>query len=213
MAFGIRPAQISGIMAHRQDLAHLEKAFRKSLYAAQPGPVAAAIPRPQQDDVIDAPANSSQQRTPASSLESGRFRPTEGRFILAQAVEKSGPLNLGQGYSGRIDRYMGAGGDAKFEIHVFNKGEEVGFYNEKGQFNKHQRGIPELPKEVENRLKGISIDELRRQGKLPSKGEADLKGKTLLEILKLFGKNIIKMPIIIIPPYLHDRIPGEDVKT
>ena len=139
----------------------------------------------------------------------GRSSQADAKLILAQATQ-SGPLNLGDGYSGRLDRFVGKGGQAGFEVHVYKNGQEVGIYGQEGWFNKHGKTVPEVPKSLEERLKGVAVDELRKQGKLPDKGEANIKGKSLLDILRLFGKNVLRGPVIIMPPMMPECRPGEE---
>lgn len=63
------------------------------------------------------------------------------------------------------------GGSGQFEIHVYNRGTEVGFYGSDGWFDKHGLkgssaiNSADLP-EVERSLKGISVDYMRRSGLL-----------------------------------------------
>ncbi len=95
-------------------------------------------------------------------------------------------INLGQGFTGIIDTFNFRG-EASFEIHVFNSnGKEVGVYGPDGWINKHTfRGPPkDLPSEVENRCRGVAADKLRAQGKLPPKGQANIKGKALKNVVK-----------------------------
>jgi RHS repeat-associated protein len=72
-------------------------------------------------------------------------------------------------YSYRLDRVPGDSG--QFEIHVYHKGAEVGFYGSDGWFNKHGlKGSSAINSadlsEVERSLKGISVDYMRRSGLL-----------------------------------------------
>jgi RHS repeat-associated protein len=90
---------------------------------------------------------------------------------------QGGNDNLGSGWSGRTDMIPGT--DGQFEIHVFDpKGNEVGMFGKDGWFNKHgHKGRPEqCPQAVEDQLKGRAVDILRRSGKLPPKGQGNIKG-------------------------------------
>ncbi|WP_026123178.1 hypothetical protein [Nocardiopsis chromatogenes] len=59
------------------------------------------------------------------------------------------------------------GKNVDFEIHVYYKGQEVGIYGSNGWFNKHgKKGDADVPKAVENRLKGIAVDTMRKTGRL-----------------------------------------------
>jgi RHS repeat-associated protein len=87
------------------------------------------------------------------------------------------PLNLSGGYTGRMDVFnMGHGTD--FEIHVYDKsGAEVGIFGSEGWINKH--GITsdvEMPDGVESRLKGMAVDQMRKDGRLKPKGTEDISG-------------------------------------
>lgn len=83
-------------------------------------------------------------------------------------------FNIAPGYTGRIDRFN-YGGQAHFEIHVFNGQTEVGIFGSNGWIGKH--GHPsdmELWATAENRLKGVAIAEMKRSGRLPL--DADIRG-------------------------------------
>ncbi|MFD2909188.1 hypothetical protein ACFSX9_10625 [Flavobacterium ardleyense] len=72
---------------------------------------------------------------------------------------------------------MGSGVD--FEIHVVNKaGVEVGIFGSDGFMNKHRLSGDDVnvPDSVNQRLKGIAIDEMRKAGRISSKGEDNIKG-------------------------------------
>lgn len=88
------------------------------------------------------------------------------------------PTNLGSGYRGYVDRFqMGLGTD--FEVHVWYKKSEIGVFGSNGFFDKH--GHPaqvDVPSNVANRLKGISVDEMRAAGRLGSKGTENIKGNS-----------------------------------
>jgi RHS repeat-associated protein len=102
------------------------------------------------------------------------------------------PLNLGQGYTGRLDEFN-YGGSSTFEIHVYDKGgKEVGIFGPGGWLNKHgHKGRPVgLPDQVENSCKGIAVEKLRASGKLPPKGQLNIKGggwRKFLKSLPLIG--------------------------
>ena len=96
-------------------------------------------------------------------------------FADLNGLEK---VNLGQGYTGRVDSFN-VNGQSSFEIHVYNeKGREAGVYGPDGWINKHgHKGAPSgLPSEVENRCKGIAVDKMRKAGDLPKKGRGNIKG-------------------------------------
>lgn len=91
-------------------------------------------------------------------------------------------INLGKGYAGRIDNFIVRGGQASFEIHVFEpssngKLDEIGVYGPKGWFNKHGlKGRPEgIPDFVDNACQRHAIGMGRRLGLIPAKGTANLK--------------------------------------
>ncbi|WP_117211544.1 RHS repeat-associated core domain-containing protein [Allorhizocola rhizosphaerae] len=72
-------------------------------------------------------------------------------------------------YSYRLDKVPG--GSGQFEIHVFHKHTEVGFFGSEGWFNKHghkgSTGInPRDLAEVERSLKGIAVKYMRESGLL-----------------------------------------------
>lgn len=76
------------------------------------------------------------------------------------------PVNLGSGYTGRVDTFN-YGGNASFEIHVYGpRGNEVGIYGPDGWINKHGfKGPPSgLPDGVENECKSVAGDYSRRMG-------------------------------------------------
>jgi len=85
-------------------------------------------------------------------------------------------INLYGDYTARADQYNAAGGQADLEIHVYYKGSEVGLYGSSGFFNKHTlKAVDvEVPRQVHNRLKGITVDWMRRAGRLAP--DADIKG-------------------------------------
>ncbi len=99
------------------------------------------------------------------------------------------PLVLGDGYTGRLDKFMYQG-DASFEIHVFDKsGKEVGVHGPSGWINKHGHvGPPKaLPTNVCDSVKGITIDELRKRNRFPPKGTVNIKGDKWKYFVKFGG--------------------------
>ncbi|ATY14885.1 type IV secretion protein Rhs [Amycolatopsis sp. AA4] len=77
-----------------------------------------------------------------------------------------------------IDRFP-IGGGSDFEIHVYRNGEEKGLWGSEGWFNKHGKPASapdDIPPHLEGRLRNLSIEEMRRDGRLPEKGRADLSG-------------------------------------
>jgi hypothetical protein len=110
---------------------------------------------------------------------------SSGSLMDANASDNS--LNLGEGYSGRVDSFNGPGGQASFEIHVYDSaGNEVGVWGPEGWINKHA-GIPEeVSPQLENTLRGMSIDQLRASGLIPDKGQADIKNVPLPNLVGRF---------------------------
>lgn len=89
-----------------------------------------------------------------------------------------GEVVLGDGFTGRIDKFNGPNG-AGFETHVFNpKGQEVGVCNLGGWINKHgsKNQVPALPPNVLNRLNGLNIQVARGAGMIPAKGMGNIGG-------------------------------------
>jgi RHS repeat-associated protein len=89
------------------------------------------------------------------------------------------PINFGQGYTGREDRWSEGTKGTDFEIHVYDKaGREVGIFRSDGWFNKH--GISgadvDVPPSVENAVKGRAIDTMRKLGRIGPKGTEDISG-------------------------------------
>ena len=87
-------------------------------------------------------------------------------------------IDLGQGYSGRVDQFDYKG-QSSFEIHVFDKnGKEVGIYGPNGWINKHGHSgrPPGIPADVENQCKGKAVELGRRSGQIPDKGKGNIKG-------------------------------------
>lgn len=86
------------------------------------------------------------------------------------------PIDLGGGYWGRMDRFP-AGQGTDFEIHVVRGGSEVGVFGSNGWFSKHGLDADvSVPGTVANRLKGISVKEMRASGRLGAKGTMDITG-------------------------------------
>ena len=94
-------------------------------------------------------------------------------------------LDLGDGYTGRVDSFNTRGGSS-FEIHVFDStGKEVGVHGQTEWIPKHgHKAAPELPQTTQNRLKGALIQENRARGYLPPKGQADITGDKWKDIVK-----------------------------
>jgi RHS repeat-associated protein len=89
------------------------------------------------------------------------------------------PLDLGSGYRGRVDMWQEGTKGTDFEIHVYDgAGREVGIFGSDGWFNKHGTTAAEVrvPPNVENALKGKSIDIMRRTGRIGPKGTEDISG-------------------------------------
>ncbi|WP_349372232.1 RHS repeat-associated core domain-containing protein [Streptomyces sp. G-G2] len=89
------------------------------------------------------------------------------------------PLDLGQGYRGRLDKWQEGTKGTDFEIHVYDKsGREVGIYGSDDWFNKHGTTAADVdvPPSVENALKGRAVDTLRLTGRIGPKGTEDVSG-------------------------------------
>ena len=72
-------------------------------------------------------------------------------------------------------------------MHVYDrKHKEVGLYGPKGWFNKHGlTGKPDgLPDKVDQQCRGKALYYGRKLGIFPEKGEANIKGKGLKNLLK-----------------------------
>jgi hypothetical protein len=87
----------------------------------------------------------------------------------APPLGPSGDKIFYRNYSYRLDPVPG--GSGQFEIHVYHRGVEVGFYGSDGWFDKHGlKGSSSINSadlsEVERSLKGISVDYMRRSGLL-----------------------------------------------
>ena len=100
------------------------------------------------------------------------------------------PVNLGGGWTGRIDRFN-FGGRASHEVHVFDPtGREVGIFGREGWIGKHGFAeAPSIPRDVLNRLNGANVTELRAQGLLGRKGTQNIRGFRYLRgrVLGLVG--------------------------
>lgn len=59
-------------------------------------------------------------------------------------------------------------GQASFEVHVYYRGGEVGIHGSNGFFDKHGIGVADIsvPGQVNNWLKGIAVDQMRKIGQL-----------------------------------------------
>jgi RHS repeat-associated protein len=85
------------------------------------------------------------------------------------------PINLGDGYTGRVDTWPGSN---DFEVHVYKGGTELGVFGSEGFFPKHGLSADvQVPEGVFNRLKGIAVDKLRAAGRLGPKGTEDISGE------------------------------------
>jgi RHS repeat-associated protein len=105
------------------------------------------------------------------------------------ALGLQGDINFGNRWTGRIDQFN-VRGSASHEIHVFNaRGKEVGIFGPRGWLNKHGfKGAPKnIPSNVVNKINGINIDLLRRQGNLPAKGRANIRGGRNMRCLGVLG--------------------------
>lgn len=102
------------------------------------------------------------------------------------------PLNLGDGWSGRVDTFDYRG-EGTFEIHIYDpQGNERGVFGPDGWINKHghKGSIPDdiVPEHVFNKVRGEAIERLREGRKLPERGTANIKG-----VLKNTGGANIKL--------------------
>ena len=79
--------------------------------------------------------------------------------------DTSSYINLGQGYSGRVDTFN-TGGSASFELHIYDSGgNEAGIVGPDGWINKHGfTGPPELPDDVMRVVKGVAVNTARDAG-------------------------------------------------
>ncbi|MDA2811072.1 hypothetical protein O4J56_10530 [Nocardiopsis sp. RSe5-2] len=103
---------------------------------------------------------------PATGIEDG-FYTGEPDVVIPVKKDLQDNINLlGGDWTARRDTFP-MGKNVDFEIHVYYKGKEVGVYGSNGWFNKHRhRGVPDVPDAVENRLKGIAVDTMRKTGRL-----------------------------------------------
>jgi RHS repeat-associated protein len=87
------------------------------------------------------------------------------------------PINLSEGYRGRMDTFD-IGHATDFEMHVYDKnGREVGLYGSNGWFDKHRLDSDvQVPRSVENRLKGEAVKFMRRTGRIGPRGTEDISG-------------------------------------
>ncbi|MBO3751987.1 hypothetical protein J5X84_38465 [Streptosporangiaceae bacterium NEAU-GS5] len=87
--------------------------------------------------------------------------------ILVHNTGTSDPeFRIAGKYTGRIDRFTYKG-QAYFEVHVYYRGKEVGIFGSNGWIGKHGHSANmRLSAVVENRLKGVAIDEMRKAGRL-----------------------------------------------
>ncbi|QES40283.1 hypothetical protein DEJ49_04170 [Streptomyces venezuelae] len=87
------------------------------------------------------------------------------------------PINLSEGYRGRMDTFD-IGHATDFEMHVYDKnGREVGLYGSNGWFDKHRLNSDvQVPRGVENRLKGEAVKFMRRTGRIGPRGTEDISG-------------------------------------
>ncbi|MEU1131651.1 RHS repeat-associated core domain-containing protein [Streptomyces sp. NPDC005900] len=87
------------------------------------------------------------------------------------------PINLSEGYRGRMDTFD-IGHATDFEMHVYDKnGREVGLYGSNGWFDKHRLNSDvQVPRSVENRLKGEAVKFMRKTGRIGPRGTEDLSG-------------------------------------
>lgn len=105
---------------------------------------------------------------------------------------KSGAMkySLGDGFEGFVDKAnFGTGGSAAHEVHVYKNGTEVGIFKD-GQFiNKHGlSGTPDgFSQENFNRMKGLDVDLLRAEGRLPKRGSANIKGNDYGKLVQKAG--------------------------
>jgi RHS repeat-associated protein len=105
-----------------------------------------------------------------------------------------GDINLGKGWSARVDTFNTSMGSSH-EIHVWNANQEVGVFGPRGWINKHGfKGAPQnLPREIFNKVNGINVDIMRRQGIIPPKGQMNIKGGRYLRGMGSVGVLIMLM--------------------
>ncbi|MER7795460.1 RHS repeat-associated core domain-containing protein, partial [Streptomyces sp. NPDC097640] len=98
---------------------------------------------------------------------------------LGLAGGSNAPLNLGEGYRGRLDQIKEGPRGTDFEIHVYDKrGREVGLFGSDGFFNKHGTKAADVvvPERVEDALKGTAVRFMRKTGRIGDKGTEDISG-------------------------------------
>jgi hypothetical protein len=96
-------------------------------------------------------------------------------------------LDLGLGYSGRVDPFN-YGGRSLFEIHVFGPdGKEIGLLGPDAEWlNKHgHKGKPAgIPDAVCDKARGEVVEQLRARNILPERGKIDIMGPKLGQVLR-----------------------------
>lgn len=103
-----------------------------------------------------------------------------------------GPINLGQGWTARVDTFN-LNGQAASEIHVFNpSGTEVGIVKgDLGWIGKH--GFPDnvrppgVPDDVIDAINGVNINQLRAEGNLAPKGQSNITNSRYLRPGRTLG--------------------------
>ncbi|PIE46543.1 MAG: hypothetical protein CSA42_07965 [Gammaproteobacteria bacterium] len=110
-------------------------------------------------------------------------------FVDLTGNQKRQSGSLGSGWTYDLDNFD-VNGSANFEIHVKDpSGKEVGIVTKDGWINKHgikSEEITGVPDKVKNRIRGISIDKMRKLKWLPPKGSINIKR------LGPFAKGILK---------------------
>jgi RHS repeat-associated protein len=85
-------------------------------------------------------------------------------------------FNHPDGWTFALDSFD-VSGAVDFEIHVFKGGTEIGLFGSDGWFAKHRLGTDiEVPIHIENHLKGIAVDFMRRTGRIGPKGIENIAG-------------------------------------
>jgi RHS repeat-associated protein len=126
-----------------------------------------------------------------------------------QAQIASNTTPVGGGYYARVDEFQYKNGASDYEIHAFRDpdGEsEIGVWKNGDFIQKH--GIEpgsvkeQLDPKLRNALRGMEIKELRRRDLIRPKGEQDIKGKGIKEILKIILGPIMRViePVIYVRP-------------
>lgn len=103
-----------------------------------------------------------------------------------------GPINLGQGWTARVDAFN-VQGQAASEIHVFDpSGTEVGIVQgPNGWIGKH--GFPDnvrppgIPDDVIDAINGVNINQLRAEGALAPKGQENITNSRYLRPGRTLG--------------------------